>query len=70
MPEAQAQTQTQTQTQVPAPVTVVKQRSFGNFAFTVILLIVAAVFCYVYFSTRRKRTAKHVDQKAGDEGED
>lgn len=71
MPQAQAQTETQTQmqTQVPATV-VVKERSFATFAFGVTLLLILTAFCVVYFSLRRKTTRKHVDEKAGDEGED
>jgi len=69
MSQTQAQTQqTQTQPLVPAPV--VRERSFGTFAFGVTFLIVLAIFCVVYFVLRRKTTPKHVDEKAGDEGED
>ena len=73
---AQQQTQTQTQTQTTqtqppagAPL-VVRERSFGQFSFFITLLLIAAIFCVVYFSLRRKRSSKHVDEKAGDEGED
>ena len=46
------------------------KESFGWFSWSVTLAIVVIVFCIMYFYVRRKRSAKHVDQKAGDEGED
>lgn len=78
MPETQAQPQTQpqtqpqmqTQTQPQPPVQVVRSHSFGTFALGLTFLIVLAIFCVVYLSIRRKRGPKHVDEKAGDEGED
>ncbi|WP_085812088.1 hypothetical protein [Geoanaerobacter pelophilus] len=70
MPETQAQPQTQTQTQSQPPVHVVKQHSFGTFALTLTLFIILAIFCVVYLNIRRKREPRHVDEKAGDEGED
>lgn len=68
--QAQAQVQSQTQTQTQVPVQVVKERSFATFSLGVTFLIVLAIFCVVYFVLRRKTTPKHVDEKAGDEGED
>ena len=73
MAESQTQVQNQAQTQVPAqaPVAVVKERPFGTFSLLITLAIILALFLYVYLSQRRKKTVpKHVDQKAGDEGED
>lgn len=70
MPETQAQPQTQTQTQTQPPVHVVKQHSFGTFALSLTLFIILVIFCVFYFNIRRKRGPRHVDQKAGDEGED
>lgn len=75
MREAQAQTQAQTQAQAqtqlqPGVPVVVRERSFGAFSLTVTFLIVLAIFCSVYFVLRRKTTRRHVDEKAGDEGED
>ncbi|BCG48001.1 hypothetical protein GEOBRER4_n2865 [Citrifermentans bremense] len=70
MPETQAQPQTQTQTQTQPPVHVVKQHSFGTFALSLTLFIILAIFCVVYLNIRRKRGPRHVDEKAGDEGED
>lgn len=64
---------TQSATQQPAgtaPVTVVKQRSFATFSFGVTLILVLMIFCYIFFRVRRKEHNKHVDQRAGDEGED
>ena len=52
------------------PQTEVAKHSFGSFSFTVTLAIVIIVFCIVFFYIRRKKSAKHVDEKAGDEGED
>ena len=49
---------------------VIVQRSFGVFSMTVTLAIIGIVFCIVYFYIRRKKSTKHVDEKAGDEGED
>jgi len=70
MPETQAQPQTQTQTQTQPPVHVVKEHSFGTFALGLTLFIVLAIFCVVYLNIRRKGGPRHVDDKAGDEGED
>jgi heme/copper-type cytochrome/quinol oxidase subunit 2 len=64
---------TQTATGQPAgtaPVTVVKQHSFATFSFGITLLLVLLFFCYFFFKVRRKEHNKHVDTKAGDEGED
>lgn len=64
---------TQTATEQPAgtpPVRVVKQHSFATFSFGVTLLLVLLIFCYIFFRVRRKEHNRHVDQKAGDEGED
>ncbi|GAW65664.1 hypothetical protein GPEL0_01f0672 [Geoanaerobacter pelophilus] len=47
-----------------------KQHSFGTFALTLTLFIILAIFCVVYLNIRRKREPRHVDEKAGDEGED
>ena len=73
MPQTQAQvqiqTQVQTQPQTQVPI-VVRERSFGTFAFGVTFLIILVIFCVVYFVLRRKTAPKHVDEKAGDEGED
>lgn len=68
--EPQTQTQTQTQSQTQPPVHVVKPHSFGTFSLGLTFLIILAIFCVVYLSIRRKRGARHVDEKAGDEGED
>ena len=51
------------------PQTVAKH-SFGTFSLTVTLAIIIIVFCIMYFYVRRKKSDKHVDEKAGDEGED
>ncbi|TGU70774.1 hypothetical protein E4633_17430 [Geomonas terrae] len=67
---ASAQLQTQTQAPANAPVTVVKQHSFGTFAISVTLFIILAIGLFVYLVLRRQVPPKHVDQKAGDEGED
>ena len=64
---------TQSATGQPAgtpPVTVVKQHSFATFSFGVTLLLVLMIFCYIFFRVRRREHNKHVDQRAGDEGED
>lgn len=50
--------------------TEVVKHSFGTFSWSVTLAIVVIVFCIMYFYVRRKRSSKHVDDKAGDEGED
>lgn len=68
MANGQLQAQTQAPATVPAPV--VKQHSFGTFALSVTLFIILAVALFVYLTLRRKVPEKHVDQKAGDEGED
>jgi hypothetical protein len=68
--QTQTQTQAQTQAQTQPPVQVVKTHSFGTFALSLTFLIILAIFCVVYLSIRRKRGPRHVDQKAGDEGED
>jgi uncharacterized BrkB/YihY/UPF0761 family membrane protein len=52
------------------PETEVVKHSVWAFGWTVTLGIIVIVFCTVYFYARRKKSAKHVDQKAGDEGED
>lgn len=49
---------------------VIVKHSFGTFSLTVTLIIVAIAFCIMFFYVRRKRSAKHVDKKAGDEGGD
>lgn len=67
---ANAQLQAQTQAPATPPTTVVKQHSFGAFALGVTLFIVIAIGLFVYLTLRRKVPQKHVDQKAGDEGED
>ena len=51
-------------------VQVVREQSFGTFSLTVTLAIIVVVFCVMFFYVRRKRSEKHVDEKAGDEGED
>ena len=56
--------------QTVVPQTEVAPHSFGAFSLTVTLIIIVVVFCVVFFYVRRKRSAKHVDEKAGDEGED
>ena len=48
----------------------VVKHSFGAFSLTVTLIIIVVVFCIMFFYVRRKKSAKHVDEKAGDEGED
>ena len=72
MAKDQMQMQTQTQTQAPAtvPAPVVKQHSFGTFALSVTLFIILAIALWVYLILRRRVPRKHVDLKAGDEGED
>ncbi|MBU5637649.1 hypothetical protein KOM00_13015 [Geomonas sp. Red69] len=65
---ATVQAQTQAPSTVPAPA--VKQHSFATFALSVTLFIVLAIALFVYLTLRRKVDGKHVDQKAGDEGED
>ncbi len=52
------------------PETEVVKHSFGDFSWSVTAVIVIVIFCIVFFYVRRKRSEKHVDQKAGDEGED
>jgi preprotein translocase subunit YajC len=52
------------------PQTEVVKHSFGAFSFTVLLAIIVIFFCFMFFYVRRKRSSKHVDEKAGDEGED
>jgi cytochrome b561 len=44
--------------------------AFGSFHWTVVVAIVIIVFCIMYLYVRRKKTAKHVDENAGDEGDD
>lgn len=71
MSEAQAQTQTQTQTQAVVPAPVVAADNFGAFSLTVTALLILAIFCVVYFALRRRPgPPRHLDDKAGDEGED
>jgi LPXTG-motif cell wall-anchored protein len=41
-----------------------------EFGWSILLGIVVIVFCLAYLYVRRKKETKHVDQKAGDEGED
>lgn len=68
---AEGQVQAQTQTVAPAGTPVpVARHSFGLFAIVVALLIILAIFCVVYLSVRKKVEPRHVDDKAGDEGED
>jgi hypothetical protein len=43
---------------------------FGWFSFSVVLVILAIIFCIVYLYIRRKGQPPRVDDKAGDEGED
>jgi heme/copper-type cytochrome/quinol oxidase subunit 2 len=50
--------------------TEVVKHSFGAFSWSVTLVIVLVIFCVVYFYVRRKRSSRHIDEKAGDEGED
>ncbi|WP_236026397.1 hypothetical protein [Geomonas azotofigens] len=64
---ATVQAQTQAPSTVPVPVA---KHSFGTFALSVTLFIVLAIALFVYFTSRRKVDGRHVDQKAGDEGED
>jgi len=52
------------------PQTPIVQYSFGTFSLTVTLILVALVFCIMFFYVRRKKNDRHVDKKAGDEGED
>ena len=63
-------TQTATQPAGTQPVTVVKQHSFATFSFGVTLVLILLLFCYFFFKVRRKEHNKHVDTRAGDEGED
>lgn len=72
MPQAQTQVQTQVQqTQPPASAPVRREKSFGTFSFGLTFFIILAIFCVVYFALRRKPgSTKHVDKRAGDEGED
>lgn len=70
MPQTQAIAQTQVQTQTPAPAPVVREKSFGTFSFGLTFFLILAIFCIVYFVLRRKPSTRHVDEKAGDEGED
>lgn len=44
--------------------------SFATFSGLVTLAIILALFCFGYFYVRRQRSTKHIDEKAGDEGED
>jgi Na+/H+ antiporter NhaD/arsenite permease-like protein len=44
--------------------------AFGSFNWTVTAALVIIVFCIMYFYVRRKKSHKHVDDKAGDEGDD
>lgn len=67
---ANTQLQTQTQTQVPATAPVESKHSFGTFALSVTLFIILAIGLFVYLTLRKKVPGKHVDQKAGDEGEE
>lgn len=67
---AEAQVQTQTQVPLGSTAPVVKEHSFRGLTLTVTLLIILAILCVVYLALRRKNTTKHVDEKAGDEGED
>lgn len=48
----------------------VVKHSFGAFSITVMLAIIVIFFCIMFFYVRRKKSSKHVDDKAGDEGED
>jgi hypothetical protein len=43
---------------------------FGWFSLWITLGIVVIIFCVMYFYVRRKKGAPHIDDKAGDEGED
>lgn len=46
------------------------RQSFGTFTWSITIAIILAIFCYMYFYVRRQRAPRHVDEKAGDEGED
>lgn len=70
-PQAQtAAAQTATAQTTAAQPVVVKQHSFATFSWWVTFAIILALFCYFFFSIRRRRSPRHVDEKAGDEGED
>jgi hypothetical protein len=46
------------------------QYPFGTFSWLLTAAIILVIFCIMYLYVRRKRKPKHVDKKAGDEGED
>jgi hypothetical protein len=48
----------------------VTQYSFGTFVWIFCAAIILVLFCIAYLYVRRRRKARHVDQKAGDEGQD
>lgn len=43
---------------------------FAEFNWSILAAIVITVFCVMYFYVRRQKGGKHVDKKAGDEGDD
>lgn len=54
----------------PGGPVLVEKQPFSTFSFTLTILLVLMLFCYYYFRVRRKEHTRHVDAKAGDEGED
>jgi hypothetical protein len=48
----------------------VVKHSFGTFSLLCAFTIVLVIFCVMYLYVRRRRASKHIDEKAGDEGDD